>query len=42
LTFIEAGLTKEKTYAFRYRAKNVYGWSGYSTVSYLLVAVEPG
>lgn len=42
LTHIESGLTKEKKYAFRYRVRNVYGWSAYSPTSYLLVAVEPG
>ncbi len=35
-------LSKSQTYAFRYRAKNAYGWGGYSPVSYILIAVVPG
>jgi hypothetical protein len=42
LTYIENNLIQSKTYALRYRAKNTYGWSQYSPVSYLLVAEEPG
>jgi hypothetical protein len=42
LTYIESNLIQSKIYAFRYRAKNAYGWSQYSPVSYLLVAEEPG
>lgn len=42
LTHIENNLKMGSTYAFRYRARNEYGWSGYGPTSYLLVAVEPG
>jgi len=41
LSHLAINLTKGKTYGFRYRAKNVYGWSQYSPVSRLLVAVVP-
>jgi len=41
LTYLVTGLTKGKTYAFRYKVKNEYGWSSYSPVSKLLVATEP-
>jgi len=34
-------LKRGQTYAFRYRAHNLYGWSDYSPVSYLLVADKP-
>lgn len=33
--------TKGVKYAFRYRAKNVYGWSGFSPVTYILAAASP-
>ena len=36
-----AQVSKGGTYRFRYRAKNVYGWSDYSPVAYLLVASVP-
>jgi hypothetical protein len=35
------GLTKGKTYGFRYKARNAYGWSGYSQTAFLKVAVLP-
>ena len=38
LTHIESGLIKGRSYAFRYRAMNLYGWSEYSPVSYLQVS----
>jgi hypothetical protein len=41
LTNTVSGLTKAREYGFRYRALNEYGWSDYSPVSYLLMAVEP-
>jgi len=41
LSHLAINLTKGKTYGFRYRAKNAYGWSQYSPVSRLLVAVVP-
>ncbi len=41
LAYLVTGLTKGKTYAFRYRVKNEYGWGAYSPVSKLLVATEP-
>ena len=42
LTYTVSGLTKSSTYGFRYRSRNLYGWSEYSPISYLLVATEPG
>jgi hypothetical protein len=33
LEYTVNGLTKSQTYAFRYRAKNAYGWGPYSPVS---------
>lgn len=42
LTYTQTGLTKGNTYGLRYRARNQYGWSGYSPVEFLLVATEPG
>lgn len=41
LTHLVTGLQKGKTYAFRYRVKNEYGWGLYSPVALLLVATEP-
>ena len=41
LSHIATGLERGKTYGFRYRCKNAYGWSSYSPVSHLLVAVAP-
>jgi hypothetical protein len=29
------------TYGFRYRAKNIYGWSGFSPIAYILAASLP-
>lgn len=37
-SYIVQGLIKSHTYGLRYRAKNQYGWSDYSPISYLLVA----
>jgi hypothetical protein len=34
-------LVKANEYGFRYRSLNEYGWSDYSPVTYLLMAVEP-
>jgi hypothetical protein len=42
LKYAVSGLTKSNTYAFRYRARNLYGWSAYSPVTMILVASEPG
>ena len=41
LSHIATGLERGNTYGFRYRCKNAYGWSLFSPVSYLLVAVVP-
>lgn len=38
---IKSSLVKGNVYAFRYKAKNAYGWSGYSPTAKLLVATEP-
>lgn len=34
-------VTKGVKYAFRYRAKNVFGWSGFSPVTFILAAASP-
>jgi len=36
------GLTRSKIYGFRYRAKNALGWSLYSPIAYIPLAIEPG
>jgi hypothetical protein len=36
------GLTLGREYSFRYRVRNVIGWSGYSPVTTQLVGVIPG
>jgi len=41
LSYIVRNVNKGNTYACRYRARNMYGWSDYSPISYLVVAVEP-
>jgi hypothetical protein len=41
LTYIEYNVNKGNTIACRYRARNIYGWSDYSPISYLTVAVQP-
>lgn len=35
---ISHGISKGVTYRFRYRARNKYGWSPYSDISFLLAA----
>jgi hypothetical protein len=40
-TITSPWISKGNTYSFRYRAKNAYGWSGYSDISYLTVAGAP-
>jgi hypothetical protein len=34
-------VSQGKTYAFRYRVLNVYGWSDYSPATFILAASEP-
>lgn len=35
-------LVKGRTYAFRYRAENIYGWgAGWSPITYILAADPP-
>lgn len=34
-------ISQGRTYSFRFRAKNAYGWSGYSDVAYITVAGPP-
>jgi hypothetical protein len=33
--------TKGITYAFRYRAKNIYGWGNFSPITFILAADPP-
>lgn len=40
-TLTSTYVTKGNTYAFRYRAKNSYGWGDYSEISYITVAGAP-
>ena len=40
-TLTSAYVTRGNTYGFRYRARNSYGWGGYSTIAYLTVATVP-
>lgn len=42
LTHLIKGLVQGATYGFRYRARNAYGWGGYSQTALLKVATEPG
>jgi len=42
LTHIVRGLELGSIHAFRYKARNAYGWSPYSQTAYLKVATEPG
>ncbi len=41
-TLTSPWVSKGNTYSFRYRARNAYGWSDYSDISYLTVAGVPG
>jgi len=41
LTFTQDSLTAGSTYRFRYRTKNLFGWSDYSTVSAIQAAKVP-
>lgn len=41
-TITSPWVTKGNTYSFRFRAKNAYGWSGYSSIEFLTVAGVPG
>lgn len=38
-TIVEA--SQSVTYGFRYRAKNIYGWSNFSPITYILAAGIP-
>jgi hypothetical protein len=40
-TFTKTGLTTGALYKFRYRVRNVYGWSSYSPVISVYAAVTP-
>jgi len=40
--FTATSVVKGRNYAFRYRAKNIYGWSSdWSPISYVLAADKP-
>lgn len=36
------GLTVNTIYSFKYRVRNKHGWSGFSTITPLITATEPG
>jgi hypothetical protein len=38
---ISYNIIKSKSYRFRYRAKNINGWSDYSDIIYITAAVKP-
>jgi hypothetical protein len=38
---LSSGITKGNLYRFRYRAKNIIGWSDYSPVAFVLAASKP-
>lgn len=41
LTFTQSSLTAGVTYRFRYRTRNIFGWSPYSNVKAAIAAVVP-
>lgn len=41
LTFTQSSLTSGAEYRFRYRTKNLFGWSDYSAVTRVLAAKVP-
>ena len=41
MTYVKDSLTPGIIYKFRYRARNVYGWSPYSNVLYQAAASKP-
>ena len=41
-SYTVTGIVKSRTYRFRYRAYNMYGWGPYSLTGYLLAAQLPG
>ena len=38
---ITSNIGSGRNYRFKYRAKNIHGWGGYSPVSYILAATVP-
>jgi hypothetical protein len=41
LSYTKTGLTTGSTYKFRYRVKNIFGWSAYSSILSLTAAKIP-
>lgn len=41
VTYTTSNITKGKSFGFRYRAKNIYGWGDYSDPIYILAASVP-
>ena len=40
-TFTTGNVTRGKTYGFKYRALNIYGWSDFSDAIYILASSKP-